>query len=65
MDQQEPEERSLVKYKRMNQKCGQKKMVFGGPKEKEGKKGFGFSKGTEGLRKGGFRTGPSGKGFKQ
>ena len=44
MDQQEPEELSLVKNKRMNQKCGQKKMVFGGPKENEARKTSAFQK---------------------
>ena len=38
MEQEEPEERSLVKNKRMNQNCGQKRMVFGGPKENEVRK---------------------------
>ena len=37
VEQEEPEERSLVKNKRMNQNCGQK-MVFGGPKEIEVRK---------------------------
>ena len=38
MKQEEPEERFLVTNKRMNQNCGQKRMVFGGPKENEVRK---------------------------
>ena len=44
MDQQEPEELSSVENKRMNQKCGQKKIVFGGPKENEGRNASAFQK---------------------
>ena len=33
VDEEEPDERSLVKHKHMNQNCGQKKIVSGGPKE--------------------------------
>ena len=43
-----------MKNKRMSQNCGQKKIVFGDPKENEARKAF--RKGNEGCRKGGFRT---------
>ena len=41
VDQQEQEERSLVKNKRMKQNCGQKKIVLGGPKENQARNAFG------------------------
>ena len=54
MDQQELEELSSVKNKRMNQKCGQKKMVFGGTKEHEARKALAFQKVMKAFRKVGF-----------
>ena len=60
MDLKEPEEHSLVKNKHRNQNGGQKKIVLGGPKEREASKVF--SKGNEGFQKGGFRTYQPGKG---
>ena len=52
VDQNEPEEHSLVKSKHRNQNCGLKKIVLGGPIGKRGKKGS--SKGHVSFRKGNF-----------
>ena len=54
VDLKEPEEHSLVKHKHRTLKGGQKKIVLGGPKEREARKVS--SKGDEGFQKGGFRT---------
>ena len=44
VDQQETKERSLVKNKRTNQKCGQEKMVFGGRKQNKERQASAFPK---------------------
>ena len=54
MDLKDLEEHSLAKNKHRAQNGGQKKIVLGGPKEREARKVF--SKGNEGFQKGGFRT---------
>ena len=54
VDLKEPEEHSLVKNKHRTLDGGQKKIVLGGPKEREARKVS--SKGDEGFQKGGFRT---------
>ena len=48
------EEHSLVKIKHRTRSGGQKKIVLGGSKENEARKGF--SKGNGGFQEGGFRT---------
>ena len=52
MDSKEPEQHTLVKNKRWMLNDGQKKTVFGGPKEKEARKVF--RKVTWAFRKVGF-----------
>ena len=59
----ELEEQSLVKNKYRTLKGGQKKIVLGGPKENEERKAS--RKAMRAFRKGGFRTSPSEKEFKQ
>ena len=54
MDSKEPEEQSLVKNKHRTLDGGQKKIVLGGPKEREARKVF--RKVMKAFRKVGFRT---------
>ena len=46
MDLKELEVHSLVTNKHRNQNCGQKKIVFGGSKEKEARRVFGKAMNT-------------------
>ena len=59
LDQQEPEDPSSVKNMHRDRLLGQKKIVFGGPRENEATKASTFLKGNAGFRKGGVRTGRS------
>ena len=51
MHQQELEERSLVKNRRMKQNCGRKKIVFGGSLDNEARKASACQKVMKALGK--------------